>query len=877
MAQNTKPVMVVGDPTVDWLIVRRGDMDAATFWGQLGKSNVSSIPGGSALLTQLLERMFPGKVEGVDIPQRLLAEPMNEKIVNTLTIWQGFNEKNGDRAMRISEWLDNGEGVFQHEKKTGVPQVLMIEDANLGFRDNAKSWPAAIAKNKNPQGLKHIIIKTALFHENENKVLQRIIENGQGKKTTVLISINDLRKCPVQIGTALSWERTFKQVANAVMSNNAPFAKDGRLLFQRVIVSLGPAGAVIVGPKEASLVFDKTAQEGDWQKKFKGSMMGYNTCMAAALAGAARDKKPDWNHACLRGLLASRKLHRHGYQVENQKLRFPLDGIARELKTDASGQDEFGIFTISTQEINHDWSILSCKLTREVGRPDQVYPLAARIVKQGVASALPDVPVETVGKWSSADSHEIRGVRSVRNLLAEYLKGKKKRPLSVAVFGPPGAGKSFAIKQVARSFGKDTFQEITFNLSQFQDPQELIGAFHQVRDINLSGMMPLVFWDEFDSSIGDQQLGWLRYFLSPMQDDEFLENGIIHPLGPGVYVFAGGTAHRYEEFCADMQSEFVRQCKKPDFISRLKGFVNILGPDPNPNSVEDKWFMIRRAFILNVLLHVNAGLTCDGPACNIDEGVLNAFLNVSRYKHGTRSLESIIEMSALQGQRSYELSALPPEGQLELHVDADEFMQLTRLSGYKTLKVGVVGHRFLAEEEKLRAGIRKAIGMVEKKYPRSFLAVFSPLAEGADRLVASELSKYQQEKGEGEKIIAVLPFPPDEYEKDFESDDAYKTANLKQEFRWFLDRATETIVMPPSANREEAYQKTGNFIADNCDVLFAIWDGKEAQGVGGTAEFVNRAKERGIPVLVIRAGNRKPGTQEATVHKDQGKVFKYNI
>ncbi|MBW2092996.1 MAG: hypothetical protein JRI34_12845, partial [Deltaproteobacteria bacterium] len=57
-----------------------------------------------------------------------------------------------------------------------------------------------------------------------------------------------------------------------------------------------------------------------------------------------------------------------------------------------------------------------------------------------------------------------------------------------------------------------------------------------------------------------------------------------------------------------------------------------------------------------------------------------------------------------------------------------------------------------------------------------------------------------------------------------------------------------------SANREEAYQKTGNFIADNCDVLFAIWDGKEAQGVGGTAEFVNRAKERGIPVLVIRAG-----------------------
>jgi hypothetical protein len=35
-----------------------------------------------------------------------------------------------------------------------------------------------------------------------------------------------------------------------------------------------------------------------------------------------------------------------------------------------------------------------------------------------------------------------------------------------------------------------------FNLPQFQQPRELFGAFHQVRDVSLSGKMPLVFWDE---------------------------------------------------------------------------------------------------------------------------------------------------------------------------------------------------------------------------------------------------------------------------------------------------------------------------------------------------------------------------------------------
>ena len=40
---------------------------------------------------------------------------------------------------------------------------------------------------------------------------------------------------------------------------------------------------------------------------------------------------------------------------------------------------------------------------------------------------------------------------------------------------------------------------LEFNLSQFSDERDLIGAFHQVRDKRLEGSVPVVFWDEFDS------------------------------------------------------------------------------------------------------------------------------------------------------------------------------------------------------------------------------------------------------------------------------------------------------------------------------------------------------------------------------------------
>src|SRR5690606_21148153 len=44
--------------------------------------------------------------------------------------------------------------------------------------------------------------------------------------------------------------------------------------------------------------------------------------------------------------------------------------------------------------------------------------------------------------------------------------------------------------------------------------------------------------------------------------------------------------------------------------------------------------------------------------------------------HGARSMEAVIEMSALSGRARFTRSALPAAHQLALHVDADEFLGL---------------------------------------------------------------------------------------------------------------------------------------------------------------------------------------------------------
>lgn len=178
------------------------------------------------------------------------------------------------------------------------------------------------------------------------------------------------------------------------------------------------------------------------------------------------------------------------------------------------------------------------------------------------------------------------------------------------------------------------------------------------------------------------------------------------------------------------------------------------------------------------------------------------------------------------------------------------------------ITIGVTGHRFLAEVDKIMPAIDHALDKIEDDFGNRPLTILSSLAEGADRLVVQQAMKRGNTS-----LFVPLPLPKDEYLSDFRSPSSQKA------FLRLLEQAEEVITLPAASTREEAYQAAGLYILDHADILIAIWDGQGAQGTAGTGEIVAEARQRELPMVWIHAGNRKPGTEQpTTLGEEQGVV-----
>jgi hypothetical protein len=176
--------------------------------------------------------------------------------------------------------------------------------------------------------------------------------------------------------------------------------------------------------------------------------------------------------------------------------------------------------------------------------------------------------------------------------------------------------------------------------------------------------------------------------------------------------------------------------------------------------------------------------------------------------------------------------------------------------------IGVTGHRFLTNLERLTTGVEVALNRIQQAFPGESWTVISALAEGADRLVAQRVLARPNAR-----LIVSLPLEQSDYMADFES------ASSREEFMDLLARADEVISLPPVASREQAYAAAGRYVLDHSEVLIAIWDGKPAQGLAGTSEIVAQTRSRRLPLAWIHAGNRLPGTNIPTsLGMEQGKV-----
>jgi hypothetical protein len=319
------------------------------------------------------------------------------------------------------------------------------------------------------------------------------------------------------------------------------------------------------------------------------------------------------------------------------------------------------------------------------------------------------LPVCTMGKMKSISREEIEGLRTIRRLAKNYLEsvGPNEKPIGIAVFGPPGTGKSFAVKTVFDTLPKkdkdlieDAFLEC--NLSGLERPEDIAEFFQFARDKRLRGKVPVLFFDEFDCTVGDEPYFWLKHFLAPLQDGEFITGHTKRPIGKSIFVFAGGTKRNYREFEDEVEPDFSKVAKgksgarariarkkatdgkKPvikgrDFLSRLQAHLDIMALDPDEKELNKRKgkardsyafpYTMRKAILLRGALTQWAPQIFDSrKRASMDDELIGRFLTKWRYKHGIRSMEAIIRMSALSDGVRFSKSCLPPDEQLFMHI-----------------------------------------------------------------------------------------------------------------------------------------------------------------------------------------------------------------
>jgi len=570
------------------------------------------------------------------------------------------------------------------------------------------------------------------------------------QKVLIVIDAEDLRAHGFNISRRVSWEKTMEDF-------NAHFEEIINDIYEgmHVIVRLGYEGAIYIPPKSPPATTDQPTTdsstdasatdftpswpasldeqlvetspaepakqeakpqhqfycylvpdkaEGDLLRAHKGNVPGIDMAFVAGLVASlvresdyslghlddtqvrvAVDSALTWSHR-----FASVRFYESGGDSLNypRPKHFDLDKYLRPRLISIQAQ--------GTIKEKGDWSLfnLLSRVKTEV---------SSDIVTKGSTAWLESsVPTARFGNLLTADRIEIECFRSTAAVIDEYLASPPGKPLSIAVFGSPGAGKSFGVKEVISTMLPDAKEPIEVNLSQFMSHSELLSTFHNIRDMALAGKTPVVMFDEFDSVFEQAELGWLKYFLAPMQDGYFLENGQQRTLKNAIFIFIGGTSSTWADFTegmdeqdekegkvppvdtkelekiemekekAKVKREKDKKAKKPDFVSRLSAYIDIRGLNKIGNGDQDEMFTIRRAMILRSALARRLKVS-DGKDIPIDSRVLNALLKQGEFRHGARSIALILQMSALSGRKRFEASALPADEQLSMHINVEEF------------------------------------------------------------------------------------------------------------------------------------------------------------------------------------------------------------
>jgi len=567
-------VFVCGDGATDQIIISNSELDTTHVFD----TTVESLDREASAnqLRKIMETFsrLPGnesvKLDCSCVPRVQTISKWVKKTINSEARFF-FDEYIGLKKLETSEAIKDAGSLRSRMSNCKVAAVYDIYNSSYKCYDALAEFDG------------WIVVRTLLQKEKKLSVLlKKLLEGNKQKKTIVVLNSTDLRNAGVKISTGISWEQLITEVYSEFSSNQLSDLRK----FAYLVVCFEHEGLVIFDniDNKHTAVFFPNEIEGDYLKS-RPKVFGLLVTMQATLV-ASLCKMESMNgsdnisnilvNASALGIRAMRELIEHGFTDE---CYYPDEYICKYIDANIdlndTLEDDERLTIIELDKIKNDMALLEEACTKKVKTIDE---LSREIVTTGVGEALSGIPVLKYEGFVSADRNEIEDYRKIYNLFEKYLlNNKADSPISICVFGSPGAGKSFGIEEITKHINKNKnfkTQNLTFNLSQFRS-EDLPLAFNQIRDVSLKGDLPIVFWDEFDCALDGTRLGWLKKLLGPMQDGDYFENARKHLIGRAIFVFAGGIYKNWQQIKCD-EAESI-ESKLPDFLSRIEGHIDVLG------------------------------------------------------------------------------------------------------------------------------------------------------------------------------------------------------------------------------------------------------------------------------------------------------------
>jgi hypothetical protein len=580
--------------------------------------------------------------------------------------------------------------------------IIVIDDMGLGFRDahREKDWKEPLSRLKD--GGLVILVVSGLQLPQAGKLpdLWQYLITNMNQQTIAIVSANALRSAGAIIGRRISWENTAEEFLQHV--DDVTCMKP----FNHLVARFGVTGAIYynrsLNDRVCTLYYDPISTDGVFRDRHKeGNIIGCNSIFAAWLVRSVANLHPApiatsideiVHYAGFHVLKSCQLFYRHGYGFDEASMNLlDIHGVHKPMAdsgcfdtnmvVDAGPSAYSSIVPVNNERLDFLMAAQQTSKATAAKITENIRNLSIDIVVRGVDIALidakVDAPIARFGSMLALDRSSIESYRHFESTIRNYLSDDSRhKPLNIAVFGAPGAGKSFAVKQIAASLD-DRIRYMSCNLTQIgHDRDALTKEFVRILDTNRSGRIPLMLFDEFDSD----GFAYLKLFLAPMEDGTYMFNDESLHLGKCVFVFAGGIYHTYDDFKLATQKH--KPMKGPDFDSRLLAHINLLGINRSTTDDGDNGYIVRRAFLLRSFLEDIKTMEADQfhgvnyMHAAVDPLIIRALLEVYQFQHGARSMRAVINLCRKDGNR-INRSGIPPKHYIAMHIkDVDNFFAI---------------------------------------------------------------------------------------------------------------------------------------------------------------------------------------------------------